>query len=96
MRLKRWNLVILVFLIIAFLNGCTANKNQDVIIKEDILKPSRVNANDESQKKLIKNENIEEYVGIYALGSYEYFTDHKIGLMKAGRHLFHTAESWKI
>ncbi|KJS50583.1 substrate-binding domain-containing protein [Desulfosporosinus sp. BICA1-9] len=81
---RRWNLLILVFLIIACLNGCTSNKKQDVIIKEDILKPSEVNATDQYNKE---SKNVEEYVGIYALGSYEYFTDHKIGLMKAGEAL---------
>lgn len=32
-------------------------------------------------------ENQEEYVGIYALGSVDYFIDHKIGLFRAGEEL---------
>jgi len=81
-------LLYMIVLTVAVSYGCSyTGKQENVKIVESTESSNNDNIPKEDEKQENASDNTEEYVGIYAMGSYEYFTDHKIGLMKAGEVL---------
>lgn len=83
MKLRLIILALATILIFCF---CSCKTNNTNIIEEENNNNQKKHTTYEAKEEN-NNKKDEHYVGIYALGSYEYFTDHKIGLKKAGEVL---------
>lgn len=81
-------LVLLLMMTVAILpllaSGCSSTGEFPIIRSSTTQEPINSSQSDATSDD---TANQEEYVGIYALGSVDYFIDHKIGLIRAGEEL---------